>query len=65
MVASFCELYPQHRTAVSASPVTVGDLDMSAIGPARVKTFASQESVEPFSLLPSWDSRRQHFWFSD
>src|SRR5215469_6555748 len=30
-----------------------------------VKTCASQESVEPFSLLPSSDSRRQHFWFSD
>ena len=27
MVTQFCELYPQHRTAVSASPVTVGALD--------------------------------------
>src|SRR6516164_1911690 len=27
MVAQFCELYPQHRTAVSAGPVTVGALD--------------------------------------
>jgi hypothetical protein len=26
-VAQFCELYPQHRTVVSASPVTVGALD--------------------------------------
>jgi hypothetical protein len=27
MVTQFCELYPQRRTAVSASPVTVGALD--------------------------------------
>jgi len=33
--------------------------------PGRVKTCASQESVEPFSLLLSSDSHRQHFWFSD
>jgi hypothetical protein len=26
-VAQFCALYPQHRTVVSASPVTVGALD--------------------------------------
>jgi len=26
-VTQFCELYRQHRTAVSASPVTVGALD--------------------------------------
>ena len=27
MVTQFCELYPQHRTVISASPVTVGALD--------------------------------------
>jgi hypothetical protein len=31
---------------------------LTALGPGRVKTCASQESVEPFSLLPSSDSRR-------
>ena len=52
----------------AAAPVKAhGDLEewagMSGSGPARVKTCASQESVEPFSLLPSSDSRRQHFGF--
>jgi hypothetical protein len=31
------------------------------MGPGRVKTCASQERVEPVSLLPSSDSHRQHF----
>src|SRR5262245_3845867 len=34
---------------------------MTALAPGRVKTCASQESVESFSLLPSSDSRRQNF----
>jgi hypothetical protein len=34
---------------------------MPQMGPGRVKTCARQESVD-FSLLPSSDSRRQHFW---
>jgi len=38
---------------------------ITGMGPARVKTCARQGSVEPFSLLPSSDSRRQYFWFSD
>jgi hypothetical protein len=33
------------------------------MGPARVKTCASHESVEPVSLLPSSDSRRQFLVF--
>jgi hypothetical protein len=33
------------------------------MGPGRVKTCSSQESVEPVSLLPSLDSRRQPFGF--
>jgi hypothetical protein len=35
------------------------------MGPGCVKTCAGQENVEPFSLLPSSNSRRQNFWFSD
>jgi hypothetical protein len=37
----------------------------AALGPGRVKTCASEETLESFSLLPSSDSRRQNFWFSD
>src|SRR6516162_4820194 len=41
-----------------------GDADRSArIDPGRAKTRASQERVEPFSLLSPADSRRQHFGF--
>jgi hypothetical protein len=35
----------------------------SLMGPDRVTTCASQESVERFSLLPSSNSRRQNFWY--
>src|SRR5262249_47739522 len=46
-------------------PVDLSVGAMAALGPARVKTCASQESVEQFSLLASSNSRRQNFWFSD
>ena len=59
---SDCPPWPQ--TAVDPHLVYT-ELSRSLKGPARVKTCASQESVEPFSLLPSSDSRCQHFWFSD
>src|SRR6476660_8602748 len=38
---------------------------MARLSAGRVKTCASQESVESFSLLPSSYSRRQNFWLSD
>jgi hypothetical protein len=41
------------------------NLPVCEILAGRVKTCASQEIVEPFSLLPSSDSRRQHFGFLD
>jgi hypothetical protein len=52
--------------AVVAQPLAAaGDRRGSAMGAGRVKTCASQESVESFSLVPSSDSRRQHFLFSE
>ena len=35
----------------------------TALDPGRVKTCASQESVEPFSLLPSSDAVASTFGF--
>ena len=64
------------RGALGRDPVGIaGGLQVSGTAPqiffaptrmpadhrGRVKTCASQENVEPFSLLPSSNSRRQHF----
>jgi len=54
MVTQFCELYPQHRTAVSASPVAVGALDHvrypeQSGGHMLLESFTARDPKLPFA----------------
>jgi transposase len=66
-----CQQHAAYRWLCGGAPInhdlvaTFRRENAAALDPGRVKTCASQQSVEPFSLLPSSDSRRQHVWFSD
>ena len=57
MVTQFCELYPPHRTAVSASPLTVGALDHvryleQSGGHMLIESFTARDPFRTLSMSP-------------